>query len=31
MEFSPLLRFKVAVECKLINALTRGDKLGGGR
>jgi len=30
LEFSPLLRLQAAVECKLITALTRGDKLEGG-
>jgi len=29
-EFSPLLRLQAAVECKLITALTHGDKLEGG-
>jgi len=31
LEFSPLLRLQAAVEHKLITALTRGDKLEGGR
>ena len=31
LEFSPLLRLQAAVECKLITAFTRGDKLEGGR
>jgi len=26
LKFSPLLRIQAAVECKLITALTRGDK-----
>jgi len=27
LEFSPLLRLQAAVECKLITAFTRSDKL----